>query len=112
MYQQTQNWSWLFYPPPYNFLAPSRGSGAEIAKSFAWPGLGCASCGGTCGLGQTGLFGSGLFTSADPSQWGWGEWATIGIAGFAAVSMVTTAQRAGASASRTYRKVRRKITGS
>lgn len=119
MYAQTENWSWLYYPPPYSFLSPSAGSSAEIASPFAWnTGLGCPGCGGTCGgcraqgLGQTGLFGTGLFTSADPNQWGWGEWAVIAVGGFAVISMVTTAQRAGQATGRAYRKVRRKITGS
>jgi hypothetical protein len=113
MYSPTQNWSWLFYPPPYNFLAPpmtpvSASSPESTVQSMglgsACNGLGCASCGGTCGqtgVGQTdagGLFGSGLFLSADPTQWGWGEWAVLGLGTWAAVSMVSDLGRAGSAA--------------
>lgn len=110
MYDQTANWSYLFYPPPYNFLAPpatfSR-PGAVAPEDVLQPmgkgfggcnGLGCPDCGGTCGgLGQTstGLFGTGLFASPDPTTWGIGEWATIGIGGFLAISAVSTSQTVG-----------------
>jgi len=121
MYAPIKNYSWMFYPPPYEFLAPQAGN-AEIAKPFGWGmgrgvagciscsgGLGCAECGGTCGLGQAGLFGTGLFQSADPSTWGVGEWATIAVGGFLAVSAVTTAQKTGRAVSRGYRKAKASV---
>lgn len=51
-------------------------------------GLGCA-CGGACcgGMGSlfdgTGFLGSGLFTSADPSTWGAGEFGALAIGALA-----------------------------
>jgi hypothetical protein len=103
MYDQTPNWSWMFYPPPYNFLAPP----ATFSKpGFVAPekvmqprgsgmasGLGCACNGKMGGLGQdattpAGLFGTGLFVSADPSQWGWGEWAAVVVGGYLTISLV------------------------
>ena len=109
-YGPVDNYSFLFYPPPYNFLAPpaTMAPGQVVPEDVLQPawkssGLGCGgggcSCGGTCGggLGQTtgGLFGTGLFQSADPSTWGVGEWATIGIGGFLAISAVNTSQTVG-----------------
>ena len=109
MYSPTQNYSWLFYPPPYNFLAPPRtpalaSSPESTVQSMglgsACNGLGCASCNGTCGMGQdsSGLFGTGLFVSADPTTWGVGEWIAIGLGTWAAVSMVSDIGRAGSAA--------------
>lgn len=114
MYSPTRNYSFLFFPPPYNFLAPpaSFSPGQIVPEDVLQPsgrGLGCPDCGGTCGgLGQTGegLFGTGLFVSADPSTWGVGEWVTIGLGAFVAISAVTTAQSAGRTVQRAYRRVR------
>ena len=116
MYSPTQNYSWLFYPPPYNFLAPPRtpvapGSPESSVQSMglgsACNGLGCASCGGTCGMGQTstGLFGTGLFASSDPSTWGVGEYAVIAIGGYLAINVITDAQSAGKATRKAYRRV-------
>lgn len=118
MYQPTINWSYLFYPPPYNFLAPpltpvSPGSPEEnsiqsmgLSGTGGCNGLGCAQCGGTCGMGQTstGLFGTGLFQSLDPTTWGVGEWAVIGIGGFLAISAVNTSQTAARGVRKAYRR--------
>jgi hypothetical protein len=105
-YSQVQNYSYQFFPPPYDFLAPPRTTGKpgqvvpEDALQMqgrglgsACNGLGCAACGGTCGqngMGQTdsaGLFGTGLFTSADPTQWGWGEYLTIFLGGYLVINL-------------------------
>jgi hypothetical protein len=118
MYQPTINWSYLFYPPPYNFLAPpltpvSPGSPEEnsiqsmgLSGTGGCNGLGCAQCGGTCGMGQasTGLFGTGLFASSDPSTWGVGEYAVIAIGGYLAINLITDAQAAGKATKRAYRR--------
>lgn len=68
-YQENGNWSWMFYPPPYDFLAPPQtmpAPGQVLPEDILQPGLrgfrgfgrfggrgmGCAggcSCGGTCG---------------------------------------------------------------
>jgi hypothetical protein len=117
MYQSTPNWSYLFYPPPYNFLAPPATSakpGTLAPEDVLQPmgtgmgcnGLGCTTCGGTCGVGQTssGLFGTGLFQSADPTTWGIGEWSVIGIGGFLAISAVNTSQTAARGVRKAYRR--------
>lgn len=115
MYDQTRNWSYLFYPPPYNFLAPPSTfskPGVVAPEDVLQPrgsGLGCAECGGTCGgLGQTstGLFGTGLFQSADPSTWGWGEYAVIAVGGYVAISFISDAQSAGGAVRKAYRRRR------
>ena len=89
------------YVDPFSFpipqyLAPGNSRGlADYIDPFAFPipqyltpgndrGLGCA-CGGACcgGMGSlfdgTGFLGSGLFTSADPSTWGAGEFGALAI---------------------------------
>jgi hypothetical protein len=119
MYSPTQNYSWLFYPPPYNFLAPPRtpvlaSSPESTVQSMglgsACNGLGCASCGGTCGMGQdsSGLFGTGLFTSADFTQWGWGEWAAVVVGGYFAISAVSDLQSGYTGARKAYKRYGRK----
>jgi hypothetical protein len=56
-------------------------------------GLGGCGCGGKCGgcgshgMGQAGVFGTGLFASTDISQWGIGEWATVGLGVYVAGSL-------------------------
>jgi hypothetical protein len=115
MYNETANWSYLFFPPPYNFLAPPASLPApgvvapeEVLQAFG-NGLGCSDCGGTCGgLGQasTGLFGTGLFASSDPSTWGVGEYLTIAIGGYLVINVVSDAQSVGKTAKRTYRRIR------
>lgn len=113
MYDQTRNWSYLFYPPPYNFLAPPArlAPGQLVPEDVLQPrGMGCADCGGTCdGLGQasTGLFGTGLFVSADPSTWGWGEYAVLAGGGYLAISLISDAQSAGGAVRKAYRRRRR-----
>ena len=119
MYQPTINWSYLFYPPPYNFLAPpltpvSPGSPEEnsiqsmgLSGTGGCNGLGCAQCGGTCGMGQTdsaGLFGTGLFTTADFTQWGWGEWAVVVAGSYFAISAVNDLQTGYTGARKAYKK--------
>jgi hypothetical protein len=119
MYQQTPNWSWLFYPPPYNFLAPPATfskMGVVAPEDVLQPrgnGMGCACNGKMGGLGQdatisTGLFGTGLFVSADPSQWGWGEWATIAVGGYVAVSAVGDISSGASAAAAPFRKRRKR----
>ncbi len=69
------------------------------------------SCGGTCGekgMGQTstGLFGTGLFVSSDPTTWGVGEYAVIAVGGYLAINMISDAQSAGRGVKKAYRRVR------
>jgi hypothetical protein len=112
-YDRTGDWSWEYYPPPYDFLAPadsvSMPAPILTAPGVAWrpsspqmpigtTAAGCG-CGGTCGgcggghshggLGDGGLFNTGLFANpTDLSTWGVGEWATIGIAGYVLISLL------------------------
>jgi hypothetical protein len=111
MYASGANWSYLFFPPPYNFLAPPLNSRAEDVmqprgSGMGCSGIGCGGCSGCGGLGQTstGLFGTGLFVSADPSTWGIGEWAVIGLGGLFAINAVTSAQSAGRGVRKAYRR--------
>lgn len=119
-YIAVPNYSWEFWPPPYNFLAPP----SVLAKpgqvqpqdlmQISPTGLGCTggacNCGGACkGLGQAGLFGTGLFESLDTSTWGWGEWASIAVGGYLVIKLFLDAQTAGAATKRTYRRVRKSM---
>jgi hypothetical protein len=120
MYAATPNYSFLFYPPPYNFLAPPATmpkSGKLAPEDVLQPmgtGMGCGSgcsCGGTCGMGQTdsaGLFGTGLFTTADFTQWGWGEWAVVVAGSYFAISAVNDLQTGYTGARKAYKKYSRK----
>lgn len=100
-YDRTGDYSWMFNPPPFNFLN-TRGVNppAEMYAPAASMGLGCAGkpCGGCgCnrarGMGQaTGLFGTDLFTSTDFTQWGVGEWAIIGVGIYLASSLLGDVQ--------------------
>ena len=86
-YENSGNWTWEHWPPPFDQWAPTD-SAVQPSPVLGGGGLGCASCGGGCGgsdpsgLGQTssgGLFGTGLFTSLNPTTWGVGEWGIVGI---------------------------------
>ena len=58
-------------------------------------GCGCAGVGCACdGLGQTGIFGTSLFESSSPSDWGLGEWAVILVGGYVVFSVFHTTKRA------------------
>lgn len=59
----------------------------------------------------SGLFGSGIFGTgvalADPTTWGWPEYATLGLLGYVAVSVFSTTKAAGRSTVRKIRAVRK-----
>jgi len=109
-YEHTGDWSWMFYPFAYSFLAPS--DSAPLAP-IRYQGLsgdcGCG-CGGNCGgcpgLGQTGLLGTGLFSTSDISQWGWGEWVTIAGGIWVLGSALGDVKRAGRAGQRAYKAAR------
>ena len=83
-----------------DLAAPQPGPGTELVQR--WSGMGSLFDG-------TGLFGSGLFLSNDPGTWGVGEWAAIGIVGFAVVSMLDTGRRAGRATVRKSRAIRKAV---
>ncbi len=96
-YRESGDWTWEFYPPPYDFLAPpdSVAQPAPVLYPHDGHGMGGCGCGGSCGgcgdhgMGQTtgpGLFGTGLFVSMDPSTWGWGEYSVIGAGAYLLLS--------------------------
>jgi hypothetical protein len=58
------------------------------------------------GLGQTGIFGTSLFESADISQWGIGEWAAIIVGGYVALSFASDVFSTGNKIKKTVRKRR------
>jgi hypothetical protein len=98
-YVHSGNWTWEYYPPPYDFLAPanSRPMVAPILYPRGVGGCGCGGgCGGACHSAGLGLFDSGL----DLAQWGLGEWAAVGLGVYLIGSLMGDAGRAG-------RKVRR-----
>lgn len=109
-YENVGDWTWELYPFAYDFLAPAD-STPQPAPVIRGLGCGCG-CGGGCqeGLGQTsttgGLFGTGLFSSSDPANWGWGEWLALGLGGWAFLSAVGDVKRAGRATGRAYRAAR------
>jgi hypothetical protein len=72
-------------------------------------GMGCPNCDGNCGMGQTGIFGTSLFESSDPSTWGWGEWATILVGGYVVLSVFDTTKRAARATHRKSKAVRKAL---
>lgn len=85
-YDRTGDYSWMFNPPPFNFLNEAGvNPPPEMYAPAASMGLGCAgkpcgscACNRARGMGQaTGLLGTTLFESTDFTQWGWGEYAVI-----------------------------------
>ena len=108
-YEKTGDWSWEFYPPPYNFLAPRDSASMPAPVLYtplaSGPGLGCA-CGGSCGHcssasgGGLGLFDAGF----DVSQWGTGEWVAAGAIGYLALKIVGDVMRTGQKVRRAVRK--------
>jgi hypothetical protein len=94
-YQHTGDWTWEYYPPPYDFLAP-RNSAAVPPFVYPVRGVGCGcsgSCGGAC-HGGLGLFDSGL----DISQWGIGEWVAVALGVYLVGSVIGDTRRAGRAA--------------
>lgn len=72
-YDAVGNWSWEYYPPPYDFLAPA--NAAPQSAPILFP-QGMSGCGGGCGCGgKCGHAGVGGFLDAfDFSQWEWTDW--------------------------------------
>jgi len=123
---QRQPWTWMFYPPPYDFQDPdgvtppqpvflARAGEMHLGRQ-ASAGLGCGcGCGGGCaaqrGMGQdatgSGLFGTGLFAGGwDVSTWGVGEWAIVAIGAYMVFSTFSTTARAGSAVAGYQRKRR------
>ena len=90
-YDKTGDWSWMFNPPPFNFL---NARGVRPPAGFHAPpktmGLGCGcGCGGGCG--QRGM---GLFDSLNPTTWGFAEWAIAAGGAFVLYHAVAGTSRA------------------
>jgi hypothetical protein len=80
-YRRSGDWTWEFYPPPYDFLAPRDSVAMSAPVVYSVPGhnrgIGC-SCGGHCDSCRSSGAGLGLFDSGlDLTQWGIGEWAAV-----------------------------------
>jgi hypothetical protein len=102
-------WSWMFYPPPYDFADPNPTIPPPTfiapAEEMGMGKLGCG-CGGACGgcgdhahgMGQ--LFSSGL----DLSGWGVGEWGIVAIGAFALYSVFFTSRAAASTVSAASRR--------
>lgn len=69
-------WSWMFYPPPYDFADPHHiAPPSPFIAPAAAMGLGCGcNCGGRCQRAGMGLFDTGL----DVTGWGVTEWLIVG----------------------------------
>jgi hypothetical protein len=103
-YEKTGNWEWEYYPPPYDFLAPSD-SAAMPAPILPARGVGCAGdcgCGGACGHAP----GIGLFDSTDFTQWGFAEWGTIAVGAYLVISIFSDMGKASKTIKRGYSRRR------
>ena len=94
-YENSGDWTWRQFPPPYTAWGPQSG-------------LGCGSCGwgSDLGLGQTGFLGTGLFSSADPTTWGMGEYAALAVGGYVAFSLVGDTGRGITRGKRVYSRAK------
>ena len=104
-------WSWMYYPPPYDFADPNPTIPPPTfiapAEEMGMGSLGCG-CGGTCGgcgghshaqgMGQ--LFSSGL----DMSGWGVGEWSIVALGAYAVYAVFSTTKSAASSVSGSVRR--------
>lgn len=108
-YENSGDWTWQHFPPPFTMWGPQNPS-SQPSSVLAGGGLGCAQggCGCGCsenaGLGQTGLLGTGLFSSADPTTWGIGEAVTILGGGYVAFSMVDDVLTVGTKTKKSYKR--------
>lgn len=106
-------WTWMYYPPPYDFADPNPtippptfiAPAEEMGMGHLGCGCGCSggdSCGGSAsavnGLGQ--LFSSGF----DISGWGVGEWSVVALGAFAVYSVFFTTKSAASSVSGSMRR--------
>lgn len=104
-----QPWSWLFYPPPYDFTDPQQ---ITPPPTFIAPaasmGMGDCGCGGSCGGCSGGhAHGMGLFDSGwDISGWGWQEWGLVAVGLYVVSSVFMTTKSAASSVGRSVRKRR------
>ena len=82
----------------------------QIAESGC--GLGCAQGMGALTMDGSGLFGTGVFgtgvTLTDFSTWGAGEIGAVAAFLFLLYAVTSTTQRGAESATKTYRRLRRK----
>lgn len=89
------------YPIPQNSVLQYAAGGLTYGDGLAINGISYGLSGlgqqtGTSGAPGTGLLGTGLFASLDPSTWGPGEWIAIAgaaFAGFAAVDAMKAGGR-------------------
>lgn len=100
-------WSWMFYPPPYDFADPNPTIPPPTfiapAEEMGLGHLGCGcGCGGGagCSQGMGQLFSSGL----DLSGWGVGEWAIVAVGAYALYSIFFTSKQAVSSVSASRRR--------
>lgn len=84
-YDRVGDWTWEYYPPPYDFLAPADSVAIPAPLLYTQRGMSGCHCGGTCGGCSRGM---GLFDSGfDISQWGTPEWVAAGV-GFYLVAKI------------------------
>ena len=110
-YDKTGDWEWMYYPPPYDFLAPAD-SVAVPAPILYTPsrGLSGCGCGGTCGgCGDDHSHGLGLFDSGfDLSGWGVAEWGTVAFGVYVLAKVFGDAKRVGTKVRKVSRGVKAK----
>lgn len=115
-YDRSGDWSWEFFPPPYDFLAPPdsapqpapimRGNRIVLPTPIVLAPKGVGDCG--CGCNGAGdCHGLGLFDAGfDYTRWGAPEWTFIGVGAYLTLSLVGDLFTAGRTVKRGYRKIR------
>lgn len=110
-YAHTGNWTWEFYPPPYDWLAPRRAAPMPAPILFPAPpsrGMSGCGCGGSCGgCGGGHVHGMGLFDSGlDFTGWGVPELAVVALGVYLVGSVLGDAGRARTGIKRAVRRRR------
>lgn len=110
MFSRADNYSNLFFTPPYSFLADRGARSQPVPRLLPGGGLsGVGACCAACADHKP-CSGKGVGLFEDPfnlDSWGVAEYAVAGVAAYALVSMLFTTQRAARSVAEGGRRVKR-----
>lgn len=108
-YDHTGDWSWEYYPPPYDFLAPADSTAMPAPFITSNGGLSGCGCGGSCGGCGGHSHGMGLFDSGlDLTQWGVPEWSIAGLGLYTLFKLLGDTKRATSAVRKSSRRSKAK----